>query len=909
MEFDGRRMPKEKSCNRIRTLDQPNSNQENAFQEGIAMTANRREFMLGSASLLLTMSCLDSAAQKPGLVGMNAALWQGDGKPNRFANYNGATLIGLGDERPSFLDQYGQLGGRDVQVLLDVDYPVRPFQNDALVPDAEWAQWLENGYLPIVRSKVNRHGVSVDWTAFTSDYNGLKSDYILIDSGGSSLHLRLLFTNAASVRLEGDRIISGDQVCAIVPGATVGRTTSAKYNLLSPESWCTDLPRWDPPVPLIEHSGLAKAFNSSRAIYMNRSIKYRIPVSASHTYHVYLGLITNDKKLPGESILKLTVNDRSQLLDLGTLGQGNPSILEFEVAPQGGTIHVASECDASSMSMSRDCFINAVWVFDAAVDRNELKTGSLDRRALVHIPCGREPAADVAATVDIEYAPGNSSGRHLLLPYNLSKSDAERATEFSISDAEAAVRNHWETFLSRGAQFKVGVPRLDNLYRTCLLNILLMRTKYSGEANDGQDLYVVKPGAGIYDNFWIRDGSYIANALGLAGYPEEVEKSLRLFWQPGLKGQFATWGQQPAGYWQSPITQWDSNGEALWALVHHFQLTQDKQWLRTAYDSIRKGALWIRYACEQMKFTLEQGERPVYYGLLPPGEGEAIVSGINYYHNFWALLGLHQATIAAVALGKTEDAQTFRAAYDDLRTNLLASVEWAYQHTGKGKFIPATPFDTDVSIWGSAGALYPCGFLEPLDPMMTATLRTMDTFLAEGAYIYKNNQVWTYITAEIAMCHLLRNETERFYQLFNSYVDYSSPTNAWVEGIMVKDRRGTGDMPHGWAAAEYIFLHRNSLVFENKDVLELCWGVQPAWLPEGAALSAKNAPTRFGKVDIELSRKGSHLIATYRLDSRGFTIPSKVALHIPEMQGAVTAVSVNSTLYPLQQGQTVIAIG
>ena len=231
-----------------------------------------------------------------------------------------------------------------------------------------------------------------------------------------------------------------------------------------------------------------------------------------------------------------------------------------------------------------------------------------------------------------------------------------------------------------------------------------------------------RPGAGIYDNFWIRDGSYIANALGLAGYPEEVEKSLRLFWQPGLKGQFATWGQQPAGYWQSPITQWDSNGEALWALVHHFQLTQDKQWLRTAYDSIRKGALWIRYACEQMKFTLEQGERPVYYGLLPPGEGEAIVSGINYYHNFWALLGLHQATIAAVALGKTEDAQTFRAAYDDLRTNLLASVEWAYQHTGKGKFIPATPFDTDVSIWGSAGALYPCGFLEPLDPMMTACL-------------------------------------------------------------------------------------------------------------------------------------------------------------------------------------------
>jgi hypothetical protein len=178
-------------------------------------------------------------------------MWLGSGKPNRFVNYNGATLIGLGDECPTFLDQFGQVAGRNVHILLDLNYPVKPFHNDALVPDAEWAQWLENGYLPIVRTKVVGHGVAVDWTAFSSEYNGIKCDYVLLNNAGSPLHLRLLFVNSTSVSVEGDRITSGNQACAIIPSAKVSRTTNAKYNLLSPESWCTELPRWDPAVPMI----------------------------------------------------------------------------------------------------------------------------------------------------------------------------------------------------------------------------------------------------------------------------------------------------------------------------------------------------------------------------------------------------------------------------------------------------------------------------------------------------------------------------------------------------------------------------------------------------------------------------------------------------------------------------------
>ena len=85
--------------------------------------------------------------------------------------------------------------------------------------------------------------------------------------------------------------------------------------------------------------------------------------------------------------------------------------------------------------------------------------------------------------------------------------------------------------MSRGAQFTTGDERLDNLYKTSLINIFLLRTKYPGMANQGQDLYVVKPGATIYDAFWYRDGAYLTAALDVAGHLEEAENSLRLFWQ------------------------------------------------------------------------------------------------------------------------------------------------------------------------------------------------------------------------------------------------------------------------------------------------------------------------------------------------------------------------------------------
>lgn len=60
-----------------------------------------------------------------------------------------------------------------------------------------------------------------------------------------------------------------------------------------------------------------------------------------------------------------------------------------------------------------------------------------------------------------------------------------------------------------------------------------------------------------------------------------------------------------------------------------------------------------------------------------------------------------------------------------------------------------------------------------------------------------------------------------------------------------------GDIPHGWAAAEYLLLIRDILFFEadeDRDPhLYIAPGVRPHWVPAGEEVAVEAAPTLFGE--------------------------------------------------------------
>lgn len=106
---------------------------------------------------------------------------------------------------------------------------------------------------------------------------------------------------------------------------------------------------------------------------------------------------------------------------------------------------------------------------------------------------------------------------------------------------------------------------------------------------------------------------------------------------------------------------------------------------------------------------------------------------------------------------------------------------------------------------------------------------------------------------------------------------------------------------------DYIFLRRNSLVYENGSALELCRGVRPEWLSEGSVISAKNAPTRFGKVNPGARREGGKLAASFSVDGSNFPSPGKIVMRVPRLEG-VNEITINSKRVPLKPGPNVLTI-
>jgi GH15 family glucan-1,4-alpha-glucosidase len=874
---------------------------------------NRRQFMIaiGCAGTLNFAVPVEGSDYLPTLYSINYQ-----------------TAIGIADEPATIVDRFGQLksddanvpelanaarggGSRNVNVLLEIGEPPRS------IASFQASQTLEDGYLPIVRSEIRAQQGLFQSIVFSSDLRGLKADYIGIIGGANPFRVKLLCPTTTLITVEDGVVRTPDHILAVVPVPVRLNIHNAKYNCMTPErnsrvfpsavAW-EGLPRFTCP------SSLDPSFASART--GSGSVEYRFPVARGKTYRVYVG-IGNPKWLAGNTgyfhVLNLTVDEQTQTVDLNGLSSEQPILREFKVTQARGSIRVRAD------GVEGEPLLSGIWIFDDAPDTRSVMSGKLNGDALYYARCGRERPEDIISSVDLLYHPPMlaDSTTWIQLPYVLHPENVQRAREVSPGAAISTTKMRWNSFLDQGAHFTTGISRLDNLYKTSLINLFLLRTKFAGQGNKGRDIYAVKPGATVYDSFWYRDGSYIIAAMDAAGHPDEAEKSLRLFTDSDLKGQLKAWGQQRSGLWESPGEEWDSQGQAIWALVHHFELTGDISWLGSVYENIRKGVLWIKWATEQTKTSESNGEKPIFWGLLEKGVSEDTGSADRNYiyeHDFWAALGLKKAIVASQWLKEDKDTQWMKAMYREFCANLLRSVKRAFHDTGQSQFIPADPFDPGLDINGDIAAVYPTGFLDAGDPMVTNSLKRIASHSQEGLYTWfktlNNGDMWTYMTADWAMCYLLGNDLPMFYKLFKAYTDHAAPTNNWSECIYVDSRLGTGDTPHGWAAASYVLLHRNSLVYEYRDNLELCWGVFPQWLPSGGHIQVKNAPTNFGEIDFDLRRSGSVIDFAHRLiPSANQSRPNEVHLHIPApLRNEISTVRLNGKVCVLSPEESVLRL-
>jgi hypothetical protein len=420
------------------------------------------------------------------------------------------------------------------------------------------------------------------------------------------------------------------------------------------------------------------------------------------------------------------------------------------------------------------------------------------------------------------------------------------------------------------------VQHLWNLFRISRANLLIL-------ADNGQ----IHPGPTIYDDFWIRDSSVEAIACTLAGDQNLAQRQLG-YWHPSAFnfGFDRIDGVSMRGFFgrehEKNDREWDSNGEALWAIGRFDRILGGAanfgRGLFTPY--VIDGARWIR-------------DNRTIFGLLPSGWSAEHIGDKgqpHYWDDFWGLAGLWEAARLAQRTGAGETDEIWRA-YDSLRTATADSIRWVLgEQRRRGHwetFIPTGPGDVgrlDSTIIGALCYFHPCRLYDgaklgaDIDGAARMTLDTIWGHFLDGGF--RHDSAWNcygpYLTLQLAHAFLLIGDVGRLDQCLqwvvgnaayaqvsreNSPDAWQAVLGAWNEqhcypiaknfGEMPGRFWYMGDIPHGWACAEFLFLLRDILFFEcNEDggaQIFLAPGVMPHWLDDGEMIGVADAPTVFGR--------------------------------------------------------------
>ena len=425
-------------------------------------------------------------------------------------------------------------------------------------------------------------------------------------------------------------------------------------------------------------------------------------------------------------------------------------------------------------------------------------------------------------------------------------------------------------------QFTPVVSQLFDLFRICRANILIL-----------SDNGAIHPGPTIYDDFWVRDSSVEGIAAALAGdgnlalrqyadhYPTVFNESSDWIGPVSTKGFFG-------GEHEKNDREWDSNGEALWAIGKFDRIKNGNFGTGMFYPYVIDGARWIR-------------DNRSVYGLMNSGWSAEHIGDKDkphYWDDFWSLAGLYEAARLGERM-KAPETNEIWSSYDSLRNATADSIRWVLgeqQRMGQWQtFIPTGPGDLnrcDSTIIGSLAYFHPCRLYmgaklgADIDWAARMTLETIWGNMVKLGGGFFHESAWNcfgpYLTLQLAHAFLFIGDVARMdaclaWAVGNAAyakVSRGAGGDEWavVQGgwneqhcLPIATEFGwfpdrcwyMGDIPHGWACAEFILLIRDILFFEADEDgsghIFIAPGVPAHWLTSGDnTLKVGQAPTVFG---------------------------------------------------------------
>lgn len=358
---------------------------------------------------------------------------------------------------------------------------------------------------------------------------------------------------------------------------------------------------------------------------------------------------------------------------------------------------------------------------------------------------------------------------------------------------------------------------------------------------------------------WLRDSVFIIRCFDLAGLHTMARAATEYCARNDFFGGFGAEGDAP--------------GQGIWALVQHYRITHDTDWLARIYPSIQRKCAWL--------FRMRRAQRPIQVVVDTPtlafthaerAAGVICVSaqdglimgamdhGIAYsvgWINHWALCGLREAAYAAQELRFAEDAAAYAAEAAELMVALRAFADgtpafFEHERTVNSLLWPTQAWETDLA------------------RAETGFNTWWQQFRGDGDD-FRPEPYWLYF--ELAQAHnaLLFGQRERAWQVLDYRLRHQDlpGLSGWREGgqgvgtenaihgvTLINQLRGCQRFdsitPHGWSQAELWLLQRAMLIEEWQGGLLLFAGVPPDWLQPNACLAFRDFPTWYGKASAEL---------------------------------------------------------
>jgi hypothetical protein len=584
----------------------------------------------------------------------------------------------------------------------------------------------------------------------------------------------------------------------------------------------------------------------------------------------------------GEGYLPILDNAYSDFrgtMRLEVIGGETAALLRVTITNTGEQAHrFALRCDL----LTGWVISNPAWI-DPALQADVLLTQEHDRADRVLL-CGlgadEYPIGQKSITPTWDVAAGATRTGWIIRPYRQHAADLPFLRAHSWADEYEAARIEWQELLDRSVRVSIPDPGVERSFYACLGDLFIMREPLA----DGYTGAIM--GSEVYRSSNPFEGAFAAIALDQAGLHEEAEAGLRVHLEM----------QEPDGEWADPKGwchhMWGAAGNKAWAAMEHYKLTGDRGFLAEQYPRLLASSRW-QEAQRAHTRRLENGERPVTYGLMPRGMGDGGLMndddycGVFYPHNFLAVYADRLACEAAAILDHTEDLLELTCIYETALHDLLTSLDQGAIQEAGYRWIPGTHNKTSGSRWGALYALYPCGLLPPDHELVHGTLRHIEKQMSAGGHPIHTGWMadgcWVAISLDnLAESYLVLGNGDAAAEYLYATLNHATPLYTWCEerGVEPGTVVTSGDRQHLWTPLAVVRFLRDALVMEQGDGLHLAMGVSRSWLDSGRPLGVSGAPTHFGPVSYQMRYDADEGTVSGDVLYSDTTGPSWAMLHI-----------------------------